>query len=53
MFHERMRGLAGAMNIKFFFQKMVNGAVQVERKSRRSRDAEFVIDIKTPRTILK
>ena len=50
-FHERMCGFSGAMDVEFFFEEMVHGAVQVEGISGWPRYTKFIVNIKTARTL--
>src|SRR3989344_3223948 len=49
--HQRVRGSIHPMHVKFFFKQCVYCAVEIERESRRPGSAEFVVHIKTARTI--
>ena len=48
-----MRGRALAVDVEFFFQERVDGGIEIEWKSGRTRGAEFVVDIETARALHK
>src|SRR3989344_6097924 len=50
LFHQWVCAFCNTMDIKFFFEKMVNGTIEIEGKSRRARSTKLVVDIKTTRT---
>ena len=50
-FHQRMRGARGAVDVKFFFEKRVHGAVQAEGISGRLSHTEPAVQIKTARAV--
>jgi hypothetical protein len=53
LFHERMSGPFGSMNVELFFQENINGRVQGERESGRSADPKPAIHVKAAWAILK
>jgi hypothetical protein len=46
MFHERVFGALGSVEVKLLFEKLIDGTVQGEGESRRSADPEPAIHVK-------
>jgi hypothetical protein len=46
-----MLRILSSMDIELLLQQRIDGDVQIERKSRRSIDAEAAVDIETPRAL--
>ena len=53
LFHERVFGSLGSVEVKFFFQKSIDCRVQGKGKSRRSADSEPAIHVKAACTFSK
>jgi hypothetical protein len=45
--HERMSGSLGPVNIEFFFEKFIDGGIQIKRKPGRPIHAEAPVEIET------